>query len=152
MDVDPVVIAAFSLSSIFALVLITAYILSDRLERSSTSIWVDEVQQVPIGPGKAELINFTDVRNVSRHRTDTTYDPRGNADAQDSVEIDTRRRERIHAVVTGSMTHEAKPPTQSSAATTRAMPRLATEHRHDGIDEKRKTRLRELLRDTQSSR
>lgn len=113
-------------------------------------------QPTVIAPAGAELINSTDTRSILRHKVDVSYDPRSGADEQDSAELDTHKRERIQAVVAGSMTLEARVPphpAQPDKPVTRPMPWPAPEQQQSSkvVDEKRKTRLRQLLRDTQSS-
>lgn len=136
---------------LMALLAVALYMIADRAAGGRENTWVDETRQVPLGPGQPELINFTDNRSVTRHKVDVNYDPRAGADEQDSAEIDTRKRERIQAVIAQSMTLEAKMPTPPGTAPTRPMPWPAPEHqRNADIDEERKTRLRQLLRDTQS--
>ena len=107
----------------------------------------------PLGTGEPELINFTELSSITKHKKDTDYNPRGDADEQDSVELDAHKEDRIRSVVRDTQTRTKVDTSKAkgSVPPTRAMPWPSSELKQNvELNEKRKTRLRELIRHTQS--
>ena len=138
------------LAGFFVILVLLVLVLIAANRDGAGDVWVD-ADKSNKGLGWPQLVNYAELDADSCYPEDAPYNPRGNADQQDSTELDTRRRERIRSVVAGSLTLESNLHTKTAVPSTRSMPWPAPEHqRNVDIDEKRKTRLRQLLRDTQS--
>ena len=140
----------FLLGIAVPLLCLAVVLLGILISSRRAAVLVKDPGHEPLGTGGPELINFTELRSI---KTDSDYDPRGDADEQDSVELDAHKEDRIRSVVrdTQTRTRVDTSSDKGGAPRTRAMPWPSNELKQNvELDEKRKTRLRELVRHTQS--